>query len=187
MLTQIRSERRGSRVMLFLLAAAGAVLWIMSGVALAVAPAGNPPYSFRVPVMDVRFPLSFGLLLISTSLGLSLLSVVTVSTRRFRIIQMMIFLSGGLHFSGRLVRDAFLQNVGWEPLLPFGFLLFIGSLFTMGIFALRKKAVAPVTGVLMIVTALLLLFFNDQYLPFMAVPFGFAVIALSAILNFLRK
>jgi hypothetical protein len=173
--------------MLFLLAAAGGVLWIMSGVVLAAAPAGNPPDSFRVPAMDVRFPLAFGLLLIGASLGLSLLLVTHVRSRLFTITCLMTVLSGVLHFTGRLLRDAFLQKTGWEPLLPFGFLLFIGSLFTAGVISVRKQAVASVTGVLIILTAILLLCFNDQYLPVMAVPFGIAVIALSASLNLRGK
>lgn len=186
-LTSKKIEKQGSRLLLFLLAATGGILWIGSGVVLAMAPAGNPPHSFRVPAVDVRFPLAFGLLLVSTSLGFSLLSVTGARSRAFRIIHLLIFLSGGLHFCGRLVRDAFLQKTGWEPLLPLGFLLFIGSLFTMGVLTIRKKADAPVTGLLMILTALLLLFFNDQYLPFMAIPFGLAVIVLSAFLNLWRR
>lgn len=179
----LRFTTRARRMVLFLVAASGAVLWIMSGVLLTAAPAGNPPHSFRVPAMDVRFPLAFGLLLIGASLGLSVLSVTPVRSRLFTVTCIMTILSGVLHFSGRLVRDAFLQKTGWEPLMPLGFLLFIGSLFALGIISVRRKAVAPVTGVWMIITALFLLCFNDQYLPVMAVPFGIAVIALSALLN----
>jgi hypothetical protein len=53
----------------------------------------------------------------------------------------------------------------------------------MGLVSLGQKAVSLPVSILLVLTAVFLLFFNDQYLPFMAVPFGLSVIVLSALLG----
>jgi uncharacterized membrane protein YgdD (TMEM256/DUF423 family) len=173
----------GGKIVLFLLCSSGGVLWIMSGIVMAMAPAGNSPFRFRTPIIDVRSHLAIGLLLIGLSLSISMLSYAGVKSRKLTVSCFVPLMAGAIYVTGRLVRDAFLQSTGWEPLLPFGFLLFIGGLITMGIVSLQQKAVPKTISVLLIATAISLLFFNDQYLPFMAVPFGLGVIALSALLG----
>jgi hypothetical protein len=182
-ITTIQARVIGGRVLLFVLACSGAVLWIMSSIVLAMAPAGNPPFTFRSPAIDVRLHLAVGLFLISMSLGLSVLAFGKVRSRQLTVACLVTITDGVVYVLGRLIRDTFLQQAGWDPLLPLGFLFCIGGLCAMGLVSFRQKAVSPISSMLLMVSAAFLLFFNDQFLPFMAVPFGLSVITLSAALG----
>jgi hypothetical protein len=86
--------------------------------------------------------------------------------------------AGSLSFAtGCLFRNLFLNAVGWEPLLPLGFLAFIAGCISAGIALLKGSSTFKIAGTLLMVSGVLLLSYNDQYTPWMAIPFSVCILA----------
>lgn len=177
-------QLRRTKTFLTVLGFVGGLLWIVSGIILSVAPAGNPPASYRTPAIDIRPQLAIGLLLIGISMGKLVIIHRINNNRHLSTASFITMAAGVIYVCGRLIRNIFLNTTGWEPLLPLGFIGFVAGLYYMGVIALKHKVVSRLVSILLIATATFLLFFNDQYLPWMAIPFGLGVIILCSALGF---
>lgn len=164
-------------------AALGGMTWIATGIVLSFRPAGHPPHSFRHTVDGMPW-LAAGLLLVGGALTALLLPY----RRRYGwplfIATLLAGGGSGLYTLGRLTRILTLQSVGWEPLLPLGHLLTAIGLVGAGLATVQQKILPRNTGLLITISGLCLLGFNDQYLPLMAIPFGACVVLWSARLLF---
>lgn len=164
-------------------AALGGMTWIATGIVLSFRPAGHPPHSFRHTVDGMPW-LAAGLLLV----GVALTTLLLPYRRRYGwplfIATLLAGGGSGLYALGRVTRIITLKSVGWEPLLPLGHLMTAIGLVGAGLAAVQRKILPRKTGLLITISGLCLLGFNDQYLPLMAIPFGACVVLWSARLLF---
>jgi hypothetical protein len=181
--TLIKPFRLGRTIACSLGAALGGMTWIATGIVLTFRPAGHPPHSFRHTVDGMPW-LAAGLLLIGTTLAALLLSYRRRYGWTLYIASLLAGWGSGIYALGRVTRIVALQSVGWEPLLPLGHLLTAIGLAGAGLAAVQRKVLPKSTGLLITVSGLCLLGFNDQYLPVMAIPFGACVVLWSARLLF---
>lgn len=151
----------------------GGLVWIVSGMVMALRPGGYPPYSFR-DTLEVMPLLGVGLFLVGGSLGVQLLELKRHGGRSFYIAAVFC-LAGALFYPlGVLVRRHFMEGA-WEPFMPLGFLLVIAGSLLYGIAALLTNRLPKPVAALLILAALSLLGFNDQYTPWMGIVFGTVV------------
>ncbi|HYO06223.1 MAG TPA: hypothetical protein VER14_04500, partial [Phototrophicaceae bacterium] len=87
-----------------------------------------------------------------------------------------------LYATGHGVRQ--FLNGGWEPAVPLDFLTFILSLILFAIATRRTKVFPKWVGQVLLLSAISLLFFNDQFVTaWFAVPFGLVWIVLGAVIK----
>lgn len=151
----------------------GGLLWVVGGLVLAGRPGGHPPHSFRA-TQDVMPLLGLGLFLIAGSLGVQCLVLPPRGERSFYIAATFFFIGALFYPAGIMVRTSFLDGA-WEPLMPLGFLLVVAGGLLYGKAALATKLFSRPVSVLLLLAALLLPGFNDQYLPWMGSVFGTVV------------
>jgi hypothetical protein len=149
----------------------GAMLWIAAGLLLALRPSGHPPSTFRKSA-DLVPLLALGLVMIGVSSGLKMLTFSKAGGRVFKTACQAVVLSSLSYALGVLIRHVFLQATGWEPFMPLGFLAFIISWILLGVLSIKRGFLSRLTGLLMIISAISLLTFNDQYNPYGAIGFG---------------
>ena len=89
-------------------------------------------------------------------------------------------ISSVCYAAGRLIRNLFLEGIGWEPLMPLGFLGLIINCGLIEIFA--RKAPLSQSSFKFNIDALCLLLFDDEFLPLIAIPFGVINIAFGMLL-----
>ena len=159
------------------LATTGAALWILAGTILALRPAGHPPTTFRTSA-DLMPWLALGLLLIGSTLGPYLLALGRSGSKLLAIAATLLLVGSIAYAFGSLMRNIFLKGVGWEPLMPIGFMVFIGGLSLTGVAIWRVRVLPWLTGFLFMVSGICLLAFNDQYNPWMSLPFGLCMLSI---------
>jgi hypothetical protein len=151
----------------------GAMLWVVTGLLLAMRPGGDPPATFRKSA-DLIPLLAVGLAMIGVSSGFNV--QIRRQTKMIKSAGRLLGLSSLSYALGVLIRHLFLQATGWEPFMPFGFLGFIIFLALLGVLSFRSGFLSRLTSFLMIASAISLLTFNDQYNPYGAVVFGLLAI-----------
>lgn len=149
----------------------GTMLWLVVGIVLSLRPAGHPPDSFRKSADLMPF-LALGLVLVGVSFGFKMLTLEKAEGRLFNIVCKAVMISSLIYALGVSIRHIFLQETGWEPFMPLGFLAFIISWAFLGVLSLKRGMLSRLSSVLMITSAIGLLTFNDQFNPYGAVVFG---------------
>ena len=152
-----------------LTALAGGWIWIRYGIELASLPARMPGVSYRGSATYMPW---FGIGMICVAIGLLGLYFTIESKRRWQSWKNGTVLTGSvLYGSGTLFRLS--TEGGWEPALPVGFMLVAAGLMIVGVTVIRSRSLPLWCGLLILFSAVSLLFFNDQYVTAWAsVPFG---------------
>lgn len=155
------------------LLATGAFLWITGGIVIFLRPAGHPPQSFRDTLNVMPF---FGLGILMIGIGIYNLAG---KERGLLLTASRILLFSSISYAtGSLIRTAFIPGK-WEALMPLGFIGSAIGLLLYGIAARKRKLWSSFLSLLIIMSALILLCFNDQYLPWVAIVFGSLMLAIS--------
>jgi hypothetical protein len=157
-----KTKNAGSTILMLI----GACLWITGGVILTLRPAGNPPHSFRNTIGIMPF-LGTGILFLS----IGMTRFIVHATGSLFIAKRILFFSSIFYAAGSTIRTLFIPGK-WEPMMTFGFLGSIIGMLYCGIALYRSNAASPSLSYGIIAAALVLLCFNDQYLPWIAILFG---------------
>jgi hypothetical protein len=83
--------------------------------------------------------LTIGILVIGTAIGSSILCYGRKKSLKLYRAAIGMIISSVCYTAGRLIRNLFLEGIGWEPLMPLGFLGLIISSALIGIFAIRQR------------------------------------------------
>jgi drug/metabolite transporter (DMT)-like permease len=129
-----------------------------------------PDISFRAST-DVLPWLGVGLLLIALTAGALSREPFSRAESWQRWASRSVVVGAVLYACGHAFRQ-FLSGA-WEPAVPLGLLLSVASLLVLGGSLLRTRLLPSGVGAAVLLSALLLLAFNDQYLTaWLSVPFG---------------
>jgi hypothetical protein len=166
-----------------LLSFAGGVIWIWKGIELSILPPGNPEFGYyRSSHFTIMPWLGFGLACIGIGLiGLNLLLAKPGPFTRGSFVAALIGCI--LYFFGTVIRLSMDLSNNYEFTQPIGIILAILGLLLFSLNLLVKKLLPLTCRLLLLIGAISLAFFNDQFTTsWTALPFGLCWIGLSVYL-----
>ena len=169
-----------SKIAQSLFTATGGLIWVAAGIVITLRPGANPPATFR-DTAGIMPLLAGGLFLIGVSLGTFLYTHGSSRGKLFKTAVLLFGIGSVSYGLGSLIRNLFLAGVGWEPLMPLGYLAAGVGLLLLGVASLTNKVFPKPTALLILFSGIFLLLFNDQFLPATAVPFGIGITVLAAV------
>lgn len=156
----------------------GGVIWLWMGFELSLIPLGSPKDEIYRATRS--FQPWFGSGLACIGIGLSGLYLSAKGAGRSARWAVLLTLLGCFtYFYGTVSRIALDLRVQWEPTQPLGFLLSIAGLLFFSVSMMRSQLLPLWTRVLLLLSAVSLLLFNDQFITsWSSVPFGIAWVGL---------
>lgn len=161
----------------------GGIIWITMGAQLSILPSANPELGYYRSSHFVIMPwLGFGLACIG--IGLTGLYVLLSQAGRLTRLTFAISLIGCLlYFFGTLTRLSMDLSIEYDPIQPIGIIMAIIGLLSFSINMLKSIRLPLYCRLLLLISALSLLVFNDQYITsWSSIPFGLSWIGLGLFL-----
>jgi hypothetical protein len=153
----------------------GAILWVVVGIIFSLREPGNGNGVYR-KTHDLIFLLGIGITLILTSLA-HLLWLQRHSSKKLAVTAVINVLGGLTFLSGGILVAI---NPGPFPLILFiGYPISAAGIILTGVFGRQFKLFSSGVSFTIMAMGIALLFFNDQYMPWMASVLGGAAIWLT--------